>query len=132
MPASFAPTTVTVVTHDSFALSKDLLEDFRSRTGITVRIATGGDAGEVVNKAALTAGNPEGDVLFGVDNTLLGRAAAAGVFDAYESPSAGSVPQQLRDGTAAGHAGRLRRRLRQRRRRLVHRQGFPRRGPSTT
>ena len=28
----------------------------------------------MVNKAALTAGNPEGDVLFGVDNTLLSRA----------------------------------------------------------
>ena len=30
-----------------------------------------GDAGEALNKALLTAGNPQGDVFFGVDNTLL-------------------------------------------------------------
>ena len=46
-------------------------------------MVTGGDAGEVVNKAVLTAGNPEGDVLFGVDNTLLSRAVDAGIFAPY-------------------------------------------------
>ena len=82
-PASFAPTTVTLLTHDSFAVSKAVLAAFRERTGITVKVVTGGDAGEVVNKAVLTAGNPEGDVLFGVDNTLLSRAVDAGIFAPY-------------------------------------------------
>ncbi len=99
VPSSFAPTTVTLLTHDSFALTETLLTDFAARTGITVKVVTGGDAGEVVNKAALTAGNPEGDVLFGVDNTLLSRAITAGVFDPYVSPAAASVAADLRVAT---------------------------------
>jgi thiamine transport system substrate-binding protein len=99
VPSSFAPTTVTLVTHDSFALTEKLLTDFTARSGITVKIVAGGDAGEVVNKAALTAGNPEGDVLFGVDNTLLSRALAAGVFDPYVSPAAAEAAPELRAGT---------------------------------
>ena len=99
VPSSFAPTTVTLVTHDSFAVTKTLLADFTARTGITVRILTSGDAGQLVNKAALTAGNPEGDVLFGVDNTLLSRAVEAGVFDPYVSPAASGVPAALTAST---------------------------------
>lgn len=95
VPASFAPTTVTLVTHDSFALTKSLLTDFTAKTGITIKLISQGDAGEVVNKAALTAGNPEGDVLFGVDNTLLSRALTADVFDPYVSPNAATVPAAL-------------------------------------
>jgi len=99
VPSTFAPTTVTLLTHDSFALTESLLADFAARTGITVEIVTGGDAGELVNEAALTAGNPEGDVLFGVDSTLLSRALEAGVFDAYESPAAAQVPDALKAAT---------------------------------
>jgi len=100
VPSSFAPTTVTLLTHDSFALTKTLLTDFTARTGITVKVVNDGDAGELVNKAALTAGNPEGDVLYGVDNTLLSRALEAGVFDPYVSPAAASVPAALKVATA--------------------------------
>jgi len=99
VPSSFAPTTVTLITHDSFALTKSLLTDFTARTGITIALVSTGDAGEVVNKAALTAGNPEGDVLFGVDNTLLSRALEAGVFDPYVSPAAAAVPAALKAAT---------------------------------
>jgi thiamine transport system substrate-binding protein len=99
VPSSFAPTTVTLITHDSFALTKSLLSDFTARTGITITLISQGDAGEVVNKAALTAGNPEGDVLFGVDNTLLSRALTAGVFDPYVSPNAATVPAALTAAT---------------------------------
>jgi thiamine transport system substrate-binding protein len=95
-PASFPPTTITLVTHDSFAVSKDVLAAFTARTGITVKIDTGGDAGVVVNKAVLTAGNPEGDVLFGVDNTLLSRAVDAGVFAPYRPAALAGVAPQLR------------------------------------
>jgi thiamine transport system substrate-binding protein len=99
VPSSFAPTTVTLITHDSFALTKTLLTDFTARTGITITLVSDGDAGEVVNKAALTAGNPEGDVLFGVDSTLLSRALEAGVFEPYVSPAAASVPSALKVAT---------------------------------
>jgi thiamine transport system substrate-binding protein len=46
-----------------------------------VKIVTAGDAGTMVTKAALTAGTPEGDVMWGVDNTLLSAATDGKVFD---------------------------------------------------
>jgi thiamine transport system substrate-binding protein len=95
-PASFAPTTVKLLTHDAFSVDKALLEAFRQRTGITIQVVTGGDAGEVVNKAVLTAGNPEGDVLFGVDNTLLSRAVDGGTFAPYRPAASSGVDPALR------------------------------------
>jgi thiamine transport system substrate-binding protein len=95
-PASFAPTTVRLLTHDAFSVDKALLESFRQRTGITIEVVTGGDAGELVNKAVLTAGNPEGDVLFGVDNTLLSRAVDAGTFAPYRPAAEAGVDPALR------------------------------------
>ena len=77
------PRTVRVVTHDSFALSEELVTAFEQSSGIALEFIPSGDAGEMVNRAVLSAGNPEGDVLFGVDTTLLSRAIDAGVFDPY-------------------------------------------------
>lgn len=83
---------VRVLTHSSFDLPVELLEEFTERTGWPVELLPGGDAGEVVNRAVLTAGRPLADVLFGVDNSLLHRATAAGVFEPYESPRLADVP----------------------------------------
>lgn len=77
------PVTVRVLTHDSFALSESLVSDFERSSGITVEFIAAGDAGELVNRAVLASGNPDGDVLFGVDTTLLSRAIDADVFDPY-------------------------------------------------
>jgi thiamine transport system substrate-binding protein len=80
-----APTEVILVTHDSFAVSKDVIEAFEDTSGLTLTILQGGDAGEMLNKALLSAGNPQGDVLFGVDDNLLSRALAEDLFSPYES-----------------------------------------------
>lgn len=90
--ASGEPRLVTLITHDSFDVSKSVLNDFERETGIEVRIVPTGDAGTVVNRAILTAGNPEGDVLFGVDDNLLQEALDAGVFSTYASPRLDAVP----------------------------------------
>lgn len=87
------PVTVRLLTHDSFAVTQSILDDFTARTGITVEIVTSGDAGELVNKAILSAGNPEGDVLFGVDNTLLSRAIDAGIFQATDVAAMAEVSE---------------------------------------
>jgi hypothetical protein len=87
------PTEVVLVTHDSFAISDEVKKAFEDESGLTLRILQAGDAGEVVTKALLTAGNPEGDVLFGVDNNLLSRALEGEVFDGYESPGLASVDE---------------------------------------
>lgn len=80
-----APRELTLIVYDSFPTAdtplNEALADFSADTGITVRIAVGGDAGTMVTKAVLTAGNPEGDVMWGVDNTLLSAALDGGVFD---------------------------------------------------
>ena len=93
--SSSGPATVRLLTHDSFALTEDLVTAFEQETGIQLEIIMGGDAGEVVNRAVLSAGKPEADALFGVDTTLLTRALDAGVFDAYVSPEASSIRPEL-------------------------------------
>ena len=89
------PTEVVLVTHDSFAISAGVKQAFEDESGLTLRILKAGDAGEIVTRALLTAGNPEGDVLFGVDNNLLARALEGDVFEAYESPELESVDSEL-------------------------------------
>ncbi|MEY3353410.1 MAG: hypothetical protein RLZZ16_212, partial [Actinomycetota bacterium] len=64
------PITLTLLAHDSFAYPDGIFDAFTAATGINVEVVLAGDAGELVTKAVLTSGNPEGDVLWGVDNTL--------------------------------------------------------------
>ncbi|MFF3750762.1 thiamine ABC transporter substrate binding subunit [Streptomyces sp. NPDC002018] len=77
--------TVTLVSHDSFNASPAVLKEFTKRTGYTVKVLKSGDAGEALNKEILTKGSPQGDVFFGVDNTLLSRALDNGLFTPYEA-----------------------------------------------
>jgi thiamine transport system substrate-binding protein len=79
------PVTLRLLTHDSFALSDDVLASFTKDTGIEVELVQGGDAGTVVNQAILTNGNPQADVLFGIDSTFLTRALDEDLFVPYEA-----------------------------------------------
>ena len=88
--------TVTLVTHDSFSVSKNVLRDFERRTGTKVRVLESGDAGSVLNQAILTKDAPLGDVLYGVDNTFLTRALRAGIFVPYTARGLDRVPTELR------------------------------------
>jgi thiamine transport system substrate-binding protein len=87
--------TITLVTHDAFAASDKVLQDFTNQTGIAVKVVKGGDAGQMVNQAILTKDNPQGDVLYGIDNTLLTKGADAGLFEDYSSPELPQVDQQF-------------------------------------
>jgi thiamine transport system substrate-binding protein len=79
-----APDEVVLVTHDSFAVSKPVRRAFERETGLRLKILQSGDAGEALNKALLTAGDPQGDVFFGVDNNLLTRALNEDLFQPYK------------------------------------------------
>ncbi|MCH0570893.1 thiamine ABC transporter substrate-binding protein [Streptomyces sp. MUM 136J] len=81
--ASGGSRTVTLVSHDSWAASKSVIAEFERQSGYKVKVLTSGDAGQAVNKAILTKDNPQGDVFFGVDNTLLSRALDNGLFQPY-------------------------------------------------
>jgi thiamine transport system substrate-binding protein len=85
LAASAAAQSVTVLTHDSFAISRAVVEAFTADTGIEVQFVSGGDAGSTLNRAILTRDRPVADVLFGVDEGMLARALAVDLFDPYRS-----------------------------------------------
>ncbi len=91
------PTTLKLLAHDSFAagVTDETFAAFTDETGIDVVVISGGDAGAMVNQAALTAGNPIADVMFGVDDTFLSRAIDADVFTAYRSTHVDEVESSL-------------------------------------
>jgi thiamine transport system substrate-binding protein len=88
-------TTVVLLTHSSFAVSKSVLAAFTAQTGYKVRLVQPGDAGVMVNEAILRKSDPVADALFGVDNTFLTRALDAGIFDPYPASRLASVPAAL-------------------------------------
>jgi thiamine transport system substrate-binding protein len=92
--SSAKATTIRLLAHDSYAVSKDVMAEFTKETGIKVELVQGGDAGKVVNQAILTKGKPQADVLFGVDSTLLTRALDADLFVPYESPALADLDPQ--------------------------------------
>ena len=98
-PRATPPTTITLMTHDSFAVSKSVLASFTKQTGIKVKILQAGDAGAALNQAILTKSNPLADAFFGVDNTFLGRALDADIFDlsAEEAKKIPSMPGSLEE-----------------------------------
>ena len=89
--------TLRLLAHDSFTPTEGIFDSFTDRTGIGVDIVRGGDAGTLVTKAVLASGNPEADVLWGVDNTLLSRALVADVFLPYLSVHREDIEPMARD-----------------------------------
>ncbi|HZX37169.1 MAG TPA: thiamine ABC transporter substrate-binding protein [Streptomyces sp.] len=87
--------TVTLVSHDSFAATPAVLKEFTQETGYTVKVLKSGDAGAALNKEILTKGSPQGDVFFGVDNTLLSRALDHDLFTPYVAKGLGQVPEEV-------------------------------------
>jgi thiamine transport system substrate-binding protein len=86
--------TVTLVSHNSWAVSKSVLAAFEKESGYKVKVLEDGDAGQAVNKAILTKDNPQGDVFFGVDNTLLSRALDNGLFQSYEAKGTDGIKSE--------------------------------------
>jgi thiamine transport system substrate-binding protein len=91
LPGKPKNATVVLLTHDAFAVSKNVLADFTKQTGYKVKLVQPGDAGLMVNQAILRKNNPLGDAIFGVDNTFLTRALNAGIFEAYTPPGTNTL-----------------------------------------
>ncbi len=85
------PTEITLVAYDAFTPQEGIFEQFTKDTGVTVKVVTAGDTGTMVSKAILTAGNPEGDVMWGIDNTFLSRAQKAELLTSYEPVDEGDI-----------------------------------------
>src|SRR5262245_43116120 len=88
--------TLTLMTHDSFSVSEDVVKAFEQQHNATVQVLKSGDAGQALNKAALSKDNPLADVFFGVDNTFLTRALKAGIFEPYDAPALKDIPAKYR------------------------------------
>jgi thiamine transport system substrate-binding protein len=95
-PVAQPPRKLVLMSHDSFAISQDVIHQFESEHNVTVEFLKAGDAGEALNKACLSKGNPLADLFFGVDNTFLSRAIDCGIFEPYESPALAAIPDELR------------------------------------
>ncbi len=89
------PITLTVMTHDSFAISEDLIRRFEDENNVSIQFVKSGDTGSALNKAILSKNNPLADVFYGVDNTFLTRALEAGIFEAYDSPMLEAIPDSF-------------------------------------
>lgn len=93
------PETIRLMSHDSFAgaVDESTFAAFTEETGIAVEVIPAGDAGSMVNQAALAKDNPIADVLFGIDDNFLSRALDEEVFEAYESDLLSEVNEAIRD-----------------------------------
>jgi thiamine transport system substrate-binding protein len=89
------PRTLTIMTHDSFAISEDVMTAFEQENNIDVVFLQSGDAGSMLNKALLAKNAPLADVLFGVDNTFLSRALDGDIFEPYQSPALDEVSSEF-------------------------------------
>ena len=92
------PSEVTLMTHDSFLVSEEVLAEFTEDTGITVTVVRAGDGGSMVNRAVLTKDNPIADVIYGIDNTFLSRALGEDLFIPYRPDLIDRVPPGLQSG----------------------------------
>lgn len=88
---SDAPHTLTLMTHDSFAISEEVLAAFEEAHNAQVVLLPSGDTGAALNQAILARERPLADLFFGVDNTFMGRALAADIFTPYDSPALADV-----------------------------------------
>lgn len=90
------PQTLTVMTHDSFAISEGLVTQFETENNVKLVFLKSGDAGSALNRAILTKGSPEADVFYGVDNTFLSRALDEGIFIPYNAAALKQIPAEFK------------------------------------
>jgi thiamine transport system substrate-binding protein len=91
-----AEKTITLMSHDSFNVSQEVIATFEAEHGVKVRFLKAGDAGAALVQAILSKENPLADVFFGVDNSFLSRALEADIFEPYTSPMLAGMPSHLK------------------------------------
>lgn len=96
VPDSSQSQTITIMTHDSFSVSEEVVRSFEEANNAEVVFLQSGDAGAVLNRAILTRDAPLADLLFGVDNTFLSRALEGDIFEPYDSPLLNEIPDRFK------------------------------------
>ena len=83
--APAAPAALSVMVHDSFAVSEAVVKNFEQQNNLKINFIKSGDVGAMVNRAILTKDSPQADVMYGTDNTFLSRVLDAGLLEPYNS-----------------------------------------------
>ena len=92
VPDTPSTPTLTIMTHDSFAISESIITEFEQANDVQIQFIRSGDTGSALNQAILSKDNPLADVFYGVDNTFLTRALNAEIFIPYESAMLAEIP----------------------------------------
>lgn len=92
----WAEQVITVMTHDSFDVSKEVVAEFEQANDVKVRFLKSGDAGAALVQAILSKSNPLADVFYGVDNTFYSRAIKGDIFLPYNSPLLKDIAPELK------------------------------------
>jgi thiamine transport system substrate-binding protein len=96
VPTPAQPVVLHVMTHDSFAVSENVVKSFEDANHVKVEFLKSGDAGAALNRAILTKSAPQADVFYGVDNTFLSRALAEDIYEPYASPLLSKIPDEYK------------------------------------
>ena len=89
------PSTLTIMTHDSFSASEEVIRAFEEANNVKISFLKSGDTGAALNKAILSKSAPLADIFYGVDNTFLSRALDADIFEPYSSPVLSQIPAEF-------------------------------------
>lgn len=95
-PAVLETRTLSVMTHDSFAASEEVITEFETANNVKLQFLKAGDTGTALNKAILSKTDPLADVFYGVDNTFLSRALNEDIFLPYSSPVLAKIPDAFK------------------------------------
>lgn len=91
------PDELTILAHDSFSFLEEVVDAFEAEHGVTVTVIQGGDANQVLNTALLNAGNPEADLIFGIDNLGFVQARDADLLEEFDADRRDDIPRDIRD-----------------------------------
>ena len=95
---------ISVLTHNSFNVPKELVADFEKRTGHTLEFVAGGDGLSIISQSVLNQNRPRYDLVYGLDNSFLGRVLNR--FDLFE-PTRPRGAENLRPELILDPQGRL-------------------------
>lgn len=88
--------TLTVMTHDSFDVTEEIVRLFESENNAEVTFLKAGDTGTALTRAILAKDAPLADVFYGVDNTFLSRALDEDIFEPYIPALLAEIPDEFK------------------------------------
>jgi thiamine transport system substrate-binding protein len=93
---------VIVEVHDAWSMPQSVLNQFTRQSGYKVKIVTHEGVAQLADTVAINAGSPDGDVVYGLDNSFAGRAVGANALADYTPANQPAASKQYALPGAAG------------------------------